>query len=121
MNGTLELLTVAFMASPVVLVALIAVVGACVALARRGENSSRPAQRQHDREYAPVRDVYVVFQTEVTNNYTTYEEHTHQDNRQIHIHGDDEQRATLGTGSTEIEQGQYRSLPRQRKARCLPR
>jgi transposase InsO family protein len=55
------------------------------------------------------------------NHYTTYEEHTHQDNRQIHIHGDDEQRATLGTGRTEIEQGQYRSLPRQRQALNAPR
>ena len=112
----LELLAIAWMASPVVLVALIAVIGASVAVARRGVNSSVPAQRKHDAEYAPVRDVYVVLQT--TNHYTTYEEHTHQDNRQIHIYG--EQRPTLGTGRTEIEQGQYRSLPRQRKAHSLP-
>jgi hypothetical protein len=80
------------------------------------KDSSRPAQRRHDQEYAPVGNVYVVLQT---NNYTTYEEHTHQDNRQIHIH--DEQRAALGTGRTEIEQGQYRSLPRRRQALNAPR
>ena len=80
MNGTLELLTIAFMTSPVVLVALIAVVAACVSLARQGENSSLSAQRRHDAEYAPVRDVYVVYQT-------TYnvENHTHNDNRSITI------------------------------------
>lgn len=42
--------------------------------------SSRPAQRQHDREYAPAQNVYVVLHTENTyNSYTT-------DNRQVHIH-----------------------------------
>lgn len=111
MNGILALLVVALcvLGSAVVCMSIII---------HDSKDSSRPAQRRHDQEYAPVRDVYVVLQT---NNYTTYEEHTHQDNRQIHIHGDDEQRATLGTGRTEIEQGQYRSLPRQRQALNAPR
>lgn len=47
------------------------------------KDNSRAAQRQHDQEYAPAGNVYVVLQT--TNNYTTYEEHTHNDNRSITI------------------------------------
>jgi len=112
-NGLLALLVVALcvLGSAVVCMSIIL-------HDNKRDGSSLPAQRRHDQEYAPVRDVYVVFQTEVTNHYTTYEEHTHQDNRQIHIYGQD---ATLGTGRTEIEQGQYRSLPRQRQALNAPR
>lgn len=111
MNGILALLVVALcvLGSAVVCMSIIL-------HDNKRDGSSLPAQRRHDQEYAPVRDVYVVLQT--TNHYTTYEEHTHQDNRQIHIYG--EQRPTLGTGRAEIEQGQYRSLPRQRKAHRLP-
>lgn len=55
-----------------------------VMLATRGEGSSRPAQRRHDAEFAPARDVYVVFQH--------IDEHTHYhddrtDNRQVHVYG----------------------------------
>jgi len=85
----------------------------CLAIVHHAsKDNSRAAQRRHEAEYAPVRDVYVVLQT--TNHYTT-----HQDNRQVHIYG--EQQPTLGTGSAHIEQGYTRpALPRQRKARCLP-
>ena len=111
MNGLLALLVVALcvLGSAVVCMSIIL-------HDNKRDGSSLPAQRRHDQEYAPVGNVYVVLQT---NNYTTYEEHTHQDNRQIHIYG--EQRPTLGTGRTEIEQGQYRSLPRQRQALNAPR
>ncbi len=67
-----------------ILVVLLCVLGAAVvcllviAYDNKHTGSSRPAQRHHDADYAPVRDVYVVFQT--TNNYTT-----HNDNRQVHI------------------------------------
>jgi hypothetical protein len=105
-----------------ILVVLLCVLGAAVvcllviAYDNKHTGSSRPAQRQHDREYAPVRDVYVVLQT--NNHYTTYEEHTHQDNRQIHIHSE---QPTLGTGRTTRELRDTRpALPRQRAPHRLP-
>jgi hypothetical protein len=106
MNGLIAIL--------VVLCCVLTAAFICLAIVHHAsKDNSRAAQRRHEAEYAPVRDVYVVLQT-------TYnvENHTHQDNRQIHIYGQD---ATLGTGRTEIEQGQYRSLPRQRQALNAPR
>lgn len=71
MNGILAILLVlcCVLGSAVICLAIVV---------HDSKDNSRAAQRQHDAEYAPAGNVYVVLQT--TNHYTT-----HNDNRQVHI------------------------------------